>query len=84
LGAIKGAVLIAILIAAMDLLSPNNPVRLFVSRSHIVHWGRNTVYGLLHWEPPSKRQWVEVKDEGGRMKDETRNEKLEMRKAETA
>jgi membrane protein required for colicin V production len=74
LGAAKGAVLIGILVAAMDLLSPNNPARSFISRSQIVQWGRQQVYDLLHWEPPSKRQWVEEKDEGGRMRDEARIE----------
>jgi membrane protein required for colicin V production len=70
LGALKGAILIAILVTAMDLLSPNNPVRQFASRSQIVRWGRQTVHDFLNWEPASKRQWVEARDE------------KEMRKAE--
>jgi membrane protein required for colicin V production len=81
-GALKGAILVALLVAATTLLSPNNPVRRFVSRSQIVVWGRHQAYDLLHWEPASKRRMVEEKDEGGKMKDEIRNEKLEMRKAE--
>jgi membrane protein required for colicin V production len=84
-GAFKGAILIAILVAATGLLSPNNPVRRFVSRSQIVIWGRHQAYDLLHWEPVSKRPMVEEKDEGGRMRDEMRreirNEKTESRSA---
>jgi uncharacterized membrane protein required for colicin V production len=71
-GALKGAILIIVLVTATELLSPQNPVRQFVSRSQIVVWGKQQAYDLLHWEPPSKRQMVEVKDEGGRMKDEAR------------
>lgn len=73
LGALKGAILIAILVTALDLLSPNNPVRHFVSRSQIVHWGRLTVHDFLNWEPASKRPWVEKNDERGMMNDESRD-----------
>jgi uncharacterized membrane protein required for colicin V production len=73
LGALKGAILIALLVTALDLLSPNNPVRHFVSRSQAVRWGRQTVHDFLHWEPASKRKWVETRDEGGGMRDESRS-----------
>ena len=72
-GALKGAILIAVLVAAIGFLSPNNPVRRFVSRSQIVHWGRHKAYDLLHWEPASQRPWVEKNDERGMMNDESRN-----------
>ena len=68
LGAVKGAILIAILVAATELLSPNNQARRFVSRSQIVHWGKRELQGFLHWEPASKHKWVETMDEGGGMR----------------
>lgn len=80
LGALKGAILIAILVAATELLSPNNQARRFVSRSQIVHWGKGTVHGFLHWEPVSKRKWVETRDEGGGMEkkgQESKNPKIQ-------
>lgn len=63
-GLLKGAVLIAMLVAMMEWLSPNNEARRFVSRSQIVRWGKQVTYGMFHWEPASKRQLVFWKDEG--------------------
>jgi membrane protein required for colicin V production len=76
-GALKGAILIGLLIVALDWLSPQNQIRQIVNRSQIVRWGKQAVHGWIRWEPASKRKWVEEKDE-------IRNEKLEMRKAENS
>ena len=73
-GALKGAILIGLLIVALDWLSPQNQIRQIVNRSQIVRWGKQTVHEWIRWEPASKRKWVEARNEGGGMRDETRSE----------
>lgn len=73
-GVLKGALLIGLLVMAMDWLSPQNQLRRYMDRSQIIRWGKRTVHGWIRWEPVSKRQLVEAEEK-------TRTEKLEMRKA---
>jgi uncharacterized membrane protein required for colicin V production len=57
-GALKGAVLIGLLVVALDWLGGGEAMRNFIYQSKIIRWGREAVYSMVHWEPASKRQWV--------------------------
>jgi uncharacterized membrane protein required for colicin V production len=61
-GALKGAVLIGLLVVALDWLGGGERLRQFVDHSQIIHWGRQAVHSMTHWEPASKRQWVVMED----------------------
>ena len=67
-GIVKGAILIGLLVVALDWLSPQNYIRKHVDRSRIIRWGKQAVHGWIRWEPVSKRQLVEARDEIGNEK----------------
>jgi len=57
-GALKGAVLIGMLVATLEWAGGGGQVRQFIWNSQIIQWGEHTVYNVLHWESPKQRQWV--------------------------
>jgi uncharacterized membrane protein required for colicin V production len=57
-GALKGAILIGMLIATIEWVGDAGPLRQYIYQSQLVRWGRQAVYDVIHWETPSKRQWV--------------------------
>jgi len=57
-GVAKGAILIGMLVAAIDWVGDAGELRAFIYRSQLIRWGRQAVYDVIHWETPSQRQWV--------------------------
>jgi uncharacterized membrane protein required for colicin V production len=57
-GALKGAVLIGLLVVAIEWLGGHESLREQIGQSQILRWGKRAVYEITHWEPASKRQLV--------------------------
>ena len=57
-GALKGAVLIGMLVATFEWVGEGGRTRDFIWNSQIIQWGQHTVYNILHWESRSQKQWV--------------------------
>ncbi|HEY3294995.1 MAG TPA: CvpA family protein [bacterium] len=57
-GALKGAVLIGLLVASIEWVGEGGQVREFIWHSHLIQWGKETVSNVMRWESPSKKQWV--------------------------
>lgn len=57
-GALKGAVLIAMLVTVVQWADPSGNVRIFLSKSKLIRIGRTIGYDLTHWESPQQRKWI--------------------------
>lgn len=57
-GILKGVVLIALLVMAIEWLDTQGQVRQMLWKSQLVRWGKHTIYSVTHWESPSNRKWV--------------------------
>ncbi|RPH95223.1 CvpA family protein [candidate division KSB1 bacterium] len=57
-GAFKGALLIGMLVAALEWTNASARFRSVLNQSEIIRWGKRAAYDLIHWESPIKRQWA--------------------------
>lgn len=57
-GLVKGVVLVALLVLAIEWMDTGSRAREFVYHSKLVRWGKELAHSLIHWEPASKRPWV--------------------------
>ena len=57
-GALKGAVLLGMLVACLEWVGDNGSIHQFIVRSQLIQMGRQAVNEILHWETPSQKQWV--------------------------
>jgi uncharacterized membrane protein required for colicin V production len=71
-GAIKGAVLIGIVVMMVNWMDGSMQVKRFLWNSQLVRWGKQAVYNLTHWESRENRQWVMANDDRGTMTEEPR------------
>jgi uncharacterized membrane protein required for colicin V production len=61
-GALKGAVLIGMLVATVEWVGEGGRLREFIWQSHLIQWGKQTVNSIIHWESPAKKQWVSLEN----------------------
>ena len=57
-GLVKGALLIALLVVAIEWLGSAVRVRNWLWQSEIIRWGKREAVNLLHWESTERRKWV--------------------------
>jgi membrane protein required for colicin V production len=57
-GALKGAVLIAMLVTVVQWADPSGNVRIFLSKSKLIRMGRSVGYELTHWESAQQKKWI--------------------------
>ncbi|MBU0691144.1 CvpA family protein [bacterium] len=57
-GALKGAVLIAMLVTVVQWADPSGNVRIFLSKSKLIRIGRTIGYDLTHWESAQQKKWI--------------------------
>lgn len=57
-GLIKGVVLVALLVLAVEWMDTGSRMREYVYDSKLVRWGKQAAFHLIHWEPASKRTMV--------------------------
>jgi len=57
-GVLKGAVLLAMLVFATDMLDRDGSIRQFLDQSKLIRWGRHITHSISHWEPTGRGEWV--------------------------
>ena len=57
-GALKGAVLIAMLVVVVQWADSSGNVKIFLSKSKLIRIGKTIGYELTHWESSQQRKWI--------------------------
>jgi uncharacterized membrane protein required for colicin V production len=57
-GALKGAVLIAMLVVVIQWADQSGDVQAFMSKSKLIRLGKNIGYQVTHWEPAQRKEWI--------------------------
>jgi|SRR3989339_779014 len=57
-GALKGAVLIAMLVTVVQWADQSGNIRTFLSKSKLIRMGKNIGYQVTHWESEQRKEWI--------------------------